>query len=85
MEENILSFITGDYAALVPVMWVLGYIIKKSPIKDWLIPWIVVVISIGLSAMLKGFNATAVVQGILIAASAVFGNQILKQTIKKES
>lgn len=85
MDVNILSFVTGDYAVLVPAMLVIGYMIKKSPIKDWLIPWIVVAISIGLSAMLKGFNTTAVVQGILIAASAVFGNQILKQTIKKES
>ncbi len=83
MDGDLSQFITGEYAVLVPVMWVLGYIIKKSPVKDWLIPWIVVVVSIGLSIMLKGVNATAVIQGILVAASAVFGDQIVKQSINR--
>ncbi|WP_278248677.1 phage holin family protein [Clostridium tetani] len=48
-------------------------------------PWILLVVGILGSIALIGLNANAVIQGILTAGVAVFGNQLIKQTtVKRE-
>jgi uncharacterized BrkB/YihY/UPF0761 family membrane protein len=91
---EILQHIRAEMFVIVPVLIIIGKIIKSSHlIKDKYIPLILSALSIVMSiawifiytpesppqAILDG-----VIQGILLAGAAVFGNQIFKQAYKKE-
>lgn len=81
---DILTFIQDNIVILVPVLWILGTFLKKTPtIPDWTIPWILVVIGIILSILLLGISATAVIQGILVAGGAVLTQNLIKQTSER--
>lgn len=90
--ETLKELIKPELAILIPVMWAIGYAIKNTQkIDDKYIPIILGVVSILLTAL--GLLATvesnlvtllfaAITQGIIIAAVAVYGNQIVKQMSK---
>ncbi|SKA20473.1 Phage holin family Hol44, holin superfamily V, partial [Clostridium tetani] len=47
MEINIMEFITEQAFILVPALYVLGLMLKQTKqIKDWTIPWILLVVGI---------------------------------------
>lgn len=91
---DIMSFISPSLIVLVAVIMCLGVFLKSSQIKDKYIPIILLVASIGLTiaymAFIQGLgiNSTVIVngliQGILIASMAVYGNQVFKQVKKVE-
>ncbi|WP_414647714.1 phage holin family protein [Clostridium tetani] len=84
MEINLMDYIVEQALILVPVLYILGLMLKGTEkIKDWTIPWILLIIGILGSIALIGFNVNAVIQGILTAGAAVFGNQLVKQTTVK--
>lgn len=84
MEMNIMDFVTEQALILVPALYVLGMMLKNTEkIKDWTIPWILLVVGILGSIALIGLNVNAVIQGILTAGAAVFGDQLVKQTTVK--
>lgn len=87
------QYVKPELLILVPVLWLVGAAIKATPkIQNWLIPYILGIISIFLSAlyvfsmecicMLSVF--TAVTQGILVVGASVYGNQLIKQAIKMQ-
>lgn len=47
---------------------------------SWLIPWVLLFVSIGFSIGILGISVQAIIKGILIVGAAVLGNQLLKQT-----
>ena len=66
------------------MLYVLGLMIKQSKfIKDWCIPWIILIIGICGTVPLMGFNTNSIIQGVLISGVTVFGNQLIKQTTVK--
>lgn len=92
---NWQEFIKPELLILIPVLYFIGMAIKKSPIKDTLIPYIlggagVTLVFIYLMASEPVHNVqevftaifTAITQGILCAAASVFANQLYKQAIK---
>lgn len=92
---NYQEFIKPELLILIPVLYFIGMGIKKSVIKDTLIPLILGITGIVLSGIYlfavdsvsgtqEVFTAifTAITQGILCAAASVYSNQILKQAIK---
>lgn len=88
-----ISYISPELLVLVPVLYALGAVFKKSEkIRDNYIPLILTGIGIALSALYvvstEGVTGlcifTAIVQGVLVAAVAVYGNQVIKQTTSKE-
>lgn len=92
---NFEDFIKPELLVLIPVLYLVGMAVKKSAVKDKLIPFVlgaVAVIMAGLyvfaTADISGAKAavmavfTAVTQGVLIAGASVYANQIYKQ-IKK--
>ena len=82
---NILSFITQDGLILVPVLYILGMIIKGiEKIPDKYIPIILLGFGVGLSIFLLGINISGVIQGVLLTGLTVYGNQVLKQMSKSE-
>lgn len=84
MEINLMDYIMEQALILVPALYILGMMLKSTEkIKDWTIPWILLVVGILGSIALIGLNVNAVIQGILTAGAAVFGDQLLKQTTEK--
>jgi len=58
---------------------------NTSKIQDWSIPWILLIVGIGSSIGLLGFNMEAIIQGVLVTGTTVYTNQLFKQsTIKKK-
>lgn len=79
-----MQYITEHALILIPVLNILGMIIKGFPkIPDKYIPLILLFFGITGAVAIMGFNVQGVIQGVLITGTAVYGNQIVKQ-LKKE-
>jgi len=84
MDINLLDYIKEQAFILIPVLYVLGLMLKSNKkIQDWVIPWILTFCSILGAVLLMGLNINAVIQGILCVGVAVYGNQLVKQTTQK--
>lgn len=82
---DIGKFIMEQALVLVPVLYVIGMFLKNTPVvKDWLIPYIILGCGILGAVSIMGLSAAAVIQGILVAGTTVFTNQLIKQTTNKE-
>jgi hypothetical protein len=93
---KIIEFIRPELFILIVFLWCLGLFFKKAPWfkADWAIPFLLLAISIAITitymAVVNGEGFTAVVfvtgliQAVIIAAVAVFGNELIKQiTVKR--
>jgi hypothetical protein len=66
---------------LVPALWVLGFALKKTPhIPDWLIIWILLVVSVAASSFVLGFDFNGIANGFICTGAAVTTHQSIKQT-----
>jgi len=98
MDWNvIIEFIRPELFLLVAFLWCIGLFLKKAPwfTADWMIPFVLLGISIVITIVYmaivagQGFTAvvivTGIIQAVLIAALAVFGNELIKQaTVKRK-
>jgi len=91
------EYIKTELLLLVPVMYFIGLGLKKSKLADKYIPNILGIISMILCTMwvlaacdFTGFKDivyaifTSITQGILIAGTSVYFNQLYKQSKKEE-
>ena len=79
------NYILDQALILIPVIYILGLFLKKSRvIKNKYIPLILLFFGIALSLLLIGLNVQGIIQGILVSGTAVFANQIIKQSLKQE-
>lgn len=91
------EFIQAELLILIPVIYVIGIMLKKSALKDKYIPTLLGIISVILSTLyvvsvsnLASFKDvltaifTAITQGVLIAGASVYCNQIIKQAGNSE-
>ena len=86
INEILLNYIVEDGLILIPVLYVIGYIIKNTNILSnrW-IPLVLLVIGIIFSIfLLNDPIVNRVIQGILIAGVTVFIDQVKKQNFEKE-
>lgn len=91
--DLVMQFINPELAIIIAVCYVLGLFLKSSHIGDWLIPFILLVFAILLTIVYiaivlgEGFTAkvivTGLIQGLLAASIAVYGNQLIKQVVHK--
>lgn len=91
--DLVMQFINPELAIIIAVCYVLGLFLKSSHISDWLIPFILLVFAILLTIVYiaivlgEGFTAkvivTGLIQGLLAASLAVYGNQLIKQVVHK--
>lgn len=94
---NYQSYIKAELLILIPVLYFVGIGLKKSKLSDKLIPITLGVVAIVLSAIwviatadalgIKQIAAaifTAVTQGVLVAGTSVYANQIYVQAKKEE-
>ncbi|MBC2399612.1 phage holin family protein [Clostridium tetanomorphum] len=81
---NIMDYIVEQALILIPVLYVLGVMLKSTQkIKDWCIPWILLICGVGASIALMGFNINSIIQGVLVTGATVYTNQLIKQTTIK--
>jgi len=86
MGELLNEYIVQQALIVIPVLLILGKIIKETPtVKDWLIPYILLFLGVVFAVALMGINVDAVIQGVLVSGAAVFGNQLFKQAIRQKS
>ena len=92
-----MRFIEPELLILIPVLYLIGFGLKKSKLKDELIPLLlgltgIVMASIYVLAVeeveskqaVAAAIFTAITQGILCAGASVYVNQIIKQIKKIE-
>ena len=82
LAEQLKNFIKPELLILIPVLYWIGYAVKRSKVADEWIPWIIGVTGIVLSGLyVCGTESltllsvfTSVTQGILCAWASVFVN-----------
>lgn len=80
MMEFINEYLIQEALVVIPVLLILGAFIKGTPrVKDWTIPYVLLVIGVTITVAMLGFNVDAIIQGVLVSGAAVFGNQLYKQ------
>lgn len=96
--ENLLNFILESYLPLIPVLLIIGYIMKKSSkIKDTSIPLILCIVGIVFALLVTIAAADlstwqkvvseitqGIIQGVLVTGGAVLGSQIAIQKRKAD-
>lgn len=94
--ENLLKFIIEAYLPLIPVLLVVGYIMKKSAkVKDTSIPWALCLTGIVFALLITlatanlstwqnavGEITKGIMQGILVTGGAVLASQLYIQKCK---
>lgn len=82
---EILEYIINEALIIIPVLWILGSFLKRTPkVQDWIIPWVLLFVGVVLAIGIIGLTVDAAVQGILVAGAAVLGHQLVKQTTERE-
>lgn len=89
---NFSDYIMPELLLLIPILYAIGIWIKSSQIKNWLIPFILMAIGVGLTFLYvlgwrieeipqnpAAYVFTSITQGILVAAAAVLANNIVTQ------
>lgn len=87
MTFDLTEYIRTELFVLIPVLYALGMLLKKSPIANWTIPFVLCGVGVLLSfAFFAGQGAafgktlfSSVTQGVLCAACSVYANNIVKQ------
>lgn len=83
---NILDFLVGEALFVIPVLNIIGMIIKGfEKIPDRFIPLILLVFGVTGAIGLMGLSVNSVVQGVLITGASVYGNQLVKQLGEKKN
>ena len=78
---DIMTFIVEEGFIMIPVLYILGEIIKTTDILEnkW-IPFVLLLISIALTPLLlSGYTPDNVVQAILVTGASVLANELKKQ------
>lgn len=88
---ELMEFLRPELAVLVPVLYVLGVALKRSPLQDWLIPFLLCVAgcvlsflylaSTGVESPAEWLSLTfsAITQGVVCAACSVYAKNLIKQ------
>ena len=81
---DITNYLIDEALVLIPVLIILGQVVKGiEVIPNKYIPVILLFLGIGGAIGLMGISTDSVIQGILVAGAAVYGNQIYKQLTKE--
>ena len=77
---NLAGYILDNCLVLIPVLWIVGYILKNTPkMPNWLIPYVLTVLGVAGACGVVGFGVDGVIQGVLVAGGAVLGHQLVRQ------
>ncbi|WP_433946219.1 phage holin family protein [Paenibacillus sp. SN-8-1] len=81
MDWNMIwSLIDPRLLIVVAACWVIGFMLKQTPmVPNWSIVYIVVILAIVFTFGILDLSVESLVQGALAGAFAVFGHQAVKQ------
>ena len=92
---NYLEYIKAELLVLIPVLYLIGVMLKKSRLNDRWIPlvlgcisvllcllWVLSMSEIATFAQVYLAIFTAITQGVLLSGASVYANQIFKQSKK---
>ena len=83
MDLNVMDFVMEESLILIPALYILGLMLKNSKVKDYLIPWVLLVVGVSGSIALNGATIYSVLQGVLVTGATVYADQLVKQTTTK--
>ncbi len=83
MEFNLLNYINEGLVVMIPVLYILGVFLKRSRVRDELIPWFLLAISTILCGVISRDVVQGIIQGVLVTGVCVLGSQLYIQTFKK--
>lgn len=77
------SYLDPKMLIVIVVLWVIGSLLKLSPIvaDKWII-WVLTVVSLAAAMLIFGLNIQGFIQGIVAVGISVYGNQMVKQSSK---
>jgi hypothetical protein len=77
------SYLDPKMLVVIVVLWVIGSLLKLSPIvaDKWII-WVLTAVSLAAALLIFGLNIQGFIQGIVAVGVSVYGNQIVKQSSK---
>jgi len=79
------QYITQNALILIPVLYIIGMIVKNTEkVDDKYIPLVLLIAGIAGAVGIMGINGNAVVQGVLVTGATVYTNQVIKQSTKQE-
>lgn len=82
---DFMTYIIERALILIPALLIVGQMLKSVPkFPDWLIPWALLVLGVVGACLMIGWTVDGVIQGILVAGAAVYGNQLYKQTSQRD-
>jgi hypothetical protein len=85
MENEIIQYITSEALVLIPVLFIIGLLLKNTPkVADRAIPWALLGLGVAGGILLVGDVLQGVVQGVLVAGATVLTHQLVKQTINQQ-
>ena len=83
---DILNYVVEEGLIMIPVLYIIGEIITGTEFlaNKW-IPLVLLVISIGFTPLLLGtYDASNIVQAVLVAGATVFSNELIKQSSRED-
>lgn len=76
-----MEYILESVVYLVPALVLIGKFLKMIPkLPNYIIPFTLLVLGIIASNCILGWNIESTIQGVFVAGTAVFSNQLVKQT-----
>lgn len=77
---SVKGYLLDNALILIPVLNIIGMIIKRTDkIPDKYIPIILLLLGILGCVGIMGISVEAIIQGVLVTGTAVYGNQVKKQ------
>ena len=83
MEYNLMKYVSDGLVVMIPVLYILGVLLKKSRIKDEIIPWVLLLVASILCSIIGKDVVQGIIQGVLVTGVCVLGSQLYRQTVKK--
>ena len=83
MEYNLMKYVSDGLVVMIPVLYILGVLLKKSRIKDEIIPWFLLLVASILCSIIGKDIVQGIIQGVLVTGVCVLGSQLYIQTVKK--
>ncbi|WP_027632237.1 phage holin family protein [Clostridium hydrogeniformans] len=80
---DLTKFVPEQLLILVAALYVIGIFLKASKIKDWTIPWILLVVGIIGAIGIEAISILAIIEGVICTGVAVLTNQLIKQSTEK--
>lgn len=70
-----------NMSLVIPALIVVGFALKQTPIPNWTIVWIVLLVGTICGIAVCGMNITGIINGLLAGGMAVSAHQAYKQTV----